>query len=239
MLSPTLIAAFVAGLAGSAHCFAMCGGFAGALGVRAHQHARSPLDRSLRALTYQLGRVGGYAGLGAIGGTFGHSAHWALNFTRFEPALRIVAGVLMLLIAARVLTRRNAFASLERAAAKLWVRLQPLAKRASLGTGSLSSILMGLLWGLLPCGLVYSMLLVTLTTESPMDGATVMIAFGLGTLPAMAASSITLSGSWQRSRPQWLRKATGVLLLTFGVWMIGAAGLNPPHSGHSSIEHHS
>jgi uncharacterized protein len=228
------IAAFIAGLAGSAHCFGMCGGMAGALGMRARLGARSPAQGAARAVLYHVGRIGGYASIGALGGAFGHSAHWALDFTRFESLLRVVAGVLTLLVGIRLLSRWNAFAPLERLGAKLWIKLQPLTRRASLSNHWSGALATGLLWGWLPCGLVYSIALMSLTTGSAFEGAALMAAFGFGTLPAMASTSVVLGASWPRlSQRPLFRAITGCALLTFGTWMIVAAQLPHRHDAHS------
>jgi len=232
MSSLPLLTALIAGLAGGAHCFGMCGGMAGALGMRARTISKSTAQASLHGSLYHVGRICGYASIGAIGGTFGHSAHWMLDLTRFESALRIAAGVLTVLVAIRILWRWNAFAPIERVGARLWQMLQPWARRASLNEHWLGSVLTGLLWGWLPCGLVYSMVLLTLTTGSAIEGATVMLAFGIGTLPAMASSTVLL-GAWPRltQRP-WFRAGTGTLLLLFGVWMMHGPQVMHAAGGH-------
>jgi sulfite exporter TauE/SafE len=233
------IAAFIAGCAGSAHCFGMCGGMAGALGMRARNGAASSLDASLQSVLHNVGRISGYALIGAIGGTFGHSAHWALELTRFESGLRIAAGVLTLLIAIRILSGRNALAPLERLGAKMWLRIRPLAVRSSVNQQWAGSIATGLLWGWLPCGLVYSIALMTLTTRSAAQGAATMIAFGLGTLPAMTAASVALGASWPRMNQRPLFRAlAGCALLAFGSWMIVATRDTQAHSEHVHEKSH-
>jgi sulfite exporter TauE/SafE len=232
MLTVTLTAALIAGLAGSAHCFGMCGGMAGALGMRARMNASSRTNAAFRAALYHLGRIGGYATVGAVGGAFGHSAHWALSLTRFESALRIAAGVLTLLVAIRILSRWNAFAPIERAGARLWAKIQPLVRRASLTDRWFGNLAMGLLWGWLPCGLVYSIALLTMTTSGPLQGSAVMIAFGIGTLPAMLSSSLLAGALPRLSQRPWFRHATGTAMLIFGLWMIVSANLAQFHGGH-------
>ena len=217
---------------------------AGALGMRARQASHSSGQASLRAFLYHLGRIFGYASIGAIGGAIGHSMHWALDLARFETLLRTAAGVLTLLIALRLLTRWNAFAPLERLGARFWIKLQPLTKRASASTHWSGSIATGLLWGWLPCGLVYSMVLMTLTTGSALEGAAVMFAFGLGTMPAMVSTSILLGNAWPGiTQQRWFKATAGSVLVVFGVWMIVAAQWPQNHSAHEARhlethEHH-
>lgn len=231
MIYALVLTAFLAGLAGSAHCFGMCGGMAGALGMRARVNSSSATSTALRATLYHVGRIGGYASVGAIGGAFGHSAHWALELTRFEGMLRAAAGVLTLLIAVRILTRWNAFAWLERAGARLWTRLQPLTKRALTSGHWSGHLAVGLLWGWLPCGLVYSVAIMSMTANGAAAGSAVMVAFGLGTLPAMLSSSILAGALPQLPQRTWFRHATGTAMLIFAAWMIiGAA--SPIHTMH-------
>ena len=231
MITLTLAAAFTAGLAGSAHCFGMCGGISAALSLRSRTEVGSARTTYLRTARHQTGRIGGYASVGAIGGTFGHSAHWMLSFTQFEFGLRIAAGVLTLLVALRILSRWNAFSAIERVGGRLWARLRPLACRASSVHSACNELVMGVLWGLLPCGLVYSALLMTLTTQSTFEGAALMLAFGLGTLPAVVFGG-TISAVCSRFvGRQGFRVATGTAMLLFGVWLIVAAQF--PHAMHA------
>jgi len=232
MLSALVIAAFIAGLAGSAHCFGMCGGMASAVGLRARTNSLSYTSAAVRTALYHLGRLGGYASVGAIGGAFGHSAHWALDLTRFEGALRATAGVLTVLISIRILWRWNAFAFLERVGARIWMKLQPITIHAANGSHLWSNVAVGLLWGWLPCGLVYSVAIMTMTTNGPAEGSAVMIAFGFGTLPAMLSSSVAAASLPQLTRRSWFRHATGAAMLICGLWMVVGASL-PIHTLHA------
>jgi uncharacterized protein len=220
----TLAAAFAAGIAGSSHCFAMCGGMASAIGLRIRATTPSQLRAIQLAALYHVGRVGGYALVGAVAGTFGHTGHWVANMGEVEGLLRIAAGMVTLLIAVRVIHGANLLAPLERVGARLWRGVHPLLRRASLSTQWYGGLLVGLLWGWLPCGLVYSMLLVALTSSSPAHGAGVMTAFGAGTLPLLLMST-ALTSRLPISSSAWLRRASGALLVVCGLWMILASPL--------------
>lgn len=232
MISATLIAAFVTGLAGSAHCFGMCGGMAGALGLRARQQAKSQSLGSARALLYHAGRLVGYAAIGALLGLLGHSAHAVLALTRYESTLRAATGIVMVLIAIRVLTRWNPFGRLERIGARLWIKLRPLSQRAALLDGAFGSFATGVLWGFLPCGLVYGGLLLALASGSALRGASLMLAFGTGTLPLMLSMTLLVGRAWPHLRQRWVRFAPGAVLLAFGVWTIAAVQWPHTHDGH-------
>jgi uncharacterized protein len=214
----SLSAAFIAGMAGSAHCFAMCGGLAGAFGMRSRSSTAS--SALAGALPYHAGRLGGYAVAGAVCGLLGATLQAILDLARIGAWLRIASGVLLLLIALRMLSPWNPLFWLETLGAKFWRRLQPLTRRTAALSGNAHAIALGFLWGWLPCGLVYSMLLFAALSGQPFEGATILLAFGLGTLPAMLASSVLASRTQHLLRSRWPRLASGALLLAFGAWMI-------------------
>lgn len=219
----TLTAALTAGLAGSGHCLAMCGGLAGALGMRARASATSTTAAIRNASLYQAGRLGGYTLAGALFGSFSAAFKSFLHLPELAMGLRVLSGMLLVLIAARILFTWNALAGLERLGANFWRRLQPLARHATQRSDVTANLVLGFLWGWLPCGLVYSMLLLATLTGSATSAAAVMLAFGIGTLPSMLTGSLCASHlqSWLRQR--WPRALSGALLALFGVWMAVAA----------------
>src|SRR6185436_14166344 len=108
--------------------------------------------------------------------------------------LRIASGMLLLLIAARMLLNWNGLAPIERAGARVWRWIQPLTRNLS-GDGVLQTFALGLLWGFLPCGMVYSMLAFAALSGSAWNGATLLLLFGLGTAPAMFGSALLAAKS--------------------------------------------
>jgi sulfite exporter TauE/SafE len=227
----SLWAALLAGVAASGHCFAMCGGMAGALGLRARHQSSDNTSLLVHASRYHGGRIGGYAIAGALCGVFGSTLNALLDLARLGAALRIASGVLMLLIAARIVIRWNGLAWLERQGARFWARIQPLATRQLSGTHKLNAVAVGFLWGWLPCGLVYSMLLFATTSANALQGASIMIAFGVGTLPSMLTSSLFAAQLQAALKHRIARLLSGIALTCFGIWMIAAA---LQHSGHST-----
>jgi sulfite exporter TauE/SafE len=226
-------AAFIAGVAGSAHCFAMCGSLAGAFGmgtraasVSAGASTRAaPLRVSMGAmfgdaLSYHAGRLGGYAVAGAICGLLGATLQAVLDLARIGSWLRIASGVLLLLIALRMLSPWNPLRGLETLGAKFWRGLQPLTRKTGAMSGRARAVALGFLWGWLPCGLVYSMLLFAALSADALNGGGILLAFGLGTLPAMLTSTVLASHVQDLLRNRWPRFASGILLLLLGAWMI-------------------
>lgn len=237
MIALSLSAALLAGLAGSVHCFAMCGGMAGALGLKARAASASSLQAAASASLYQFGRIGGYTVAGAICGLAGSIVETLLDLAQLGVILRIASGVLMVLIALRILVRWNGLAAIERWGASFWSHLRPLTRNAAAKSGAANSLALGFLWGWLPCGLVYSMLLFAATSADAIRGALIMAAFGLGTLPSMLTSTYLAPQLSRVVNTRGSRTATGVMLLAFGAWMIlAASGLQ--HAGHELHDPH-
>lgn len=219
----SLSAAFVAGIAGSAHCFAMCGSLAGAFGMRARAVPGGEATMSGLvgdALSYHVGRLSGYAIAGAICGLLGATLQAVLDLARVGSWLRIASGALLLLIALRMLSPWNPLHWLETLGARFWRRLQPLTQKTRSMHGRTQALALGFLWGWLPCGLVYSMLLFAALSGDALNGGAILLAFGLGTLPAMLTSTVLASHVQRLLRNRWPRFASGVLLLALGAWMI-------------------
>jgi len=227
----SLWAALIAGLSGSAHCLAMCGGLAGALGMRARAAGGNAAGALSHALAYHFGRISGYALAGALCGAFGAALQAVLDLSRLSVALRVASGVLLMLVAIRILFAWNMLGWLDGLGARFWRHLQPAARQAASGTSKGRALALGLLWGWLPCGLVYSMLLFAALNTTALGGALIMMAFGIGTLPSMLGSSL-LAGqlhAWLSKR--WPRLLSGLALLLFGAWM-AIMGLS--HAGHGT-----
>lgn len=226
-------AMLLAGFLGSGHCLAMCGGIAGALGATAR-------DRPAwqRALLFNGGRVLGYGLLGLLAGLL--SAGMA-GLTGLAW-LRLAAGMLLILLGLQLLTGWPLLAPLERLGGKLWQRISPGMARRLTAPSTPRMLGIGMLWALLPCGLVYTALAAALTSGGPVTGAATMLAFGLGTLPAMAG--VTLGGGMllRALRSRTGRRLAGALILAGGLWTLwtalpaGAPHVHAGHGGHA-MEH--
>jgi len=226
-----LTAALLMGLAGSTHCFGMCGGIAGALGMRIRSQRASAFAGYKHAALYQAGRITGYAALGAVVATIGHALHALLDLAQVSVAFRVISGVLLMLIAVRMLAPWNGLAPLERLGARGWKLILPWARRFT-GTSHTHTFMLGLLWAFLPCGMVYSMLAFASVSGSAINGAALMTVFGIGTVPAMFGSTVIATHSTRVFGSTWAKRATGILLATFGVWMITAPFMQHIHDAH-------
>lgn len=235
--SLSLAAALVAGMAASGHCLGMCGGIAGALAMRRPQ---ATLGTKLGlALAYNLSRITSYALAGAIAGLLGRTLLKAVDVAPLSVAFRVIAGLIMLAAAARLMFGWRLLDPLESAGAGLWRRIAPWAGRQGRAGNLGGAIGLGLAWGWLPCGMTYSMLLLAATTASVPMGAAVMLAFGFGTLPSMVAATVAFERvARSLSSRATLRNAAGALLLGFGLWTAGnALWHGAVHSGHDGSGH--
>jgi len=230
--SVSLAAALVAGLAASGHCIGMCGGIAGALAMRSPQGTAG--TKLALALAYNLSRITSYAIAGALAGLLGRTLLHAVDVRPLSVAFRVVAGLIMLAAAARLLFGWRLLDPLESAGSGLWRRIAPWAGRQGRSGGLSGAVGLGLAWGWLPCGMTYSMLLLAATTASVPMGAAVMLAFGLGTLPSMVTATVAFERMAKLlSSRATLRSVAGVLLLAFGLWTAGnALWHGTRHAGH-------
>jgi hypothetical protein len=215
----------------------MCGGIAGALAMRGG--AAGTAGRLGAALAYNLSRVTSYAAGGALAGLLGHTLLRAVDVAPLSIALRVLAGLVMLAAAGRLLVGWRLLDPLEAAGARLWRRIAPWAGRQGSRGGIGGAVGLGLAWGWMPCGMTYSMLLLAATTASPATGAMVMLAFGAGTLPSMVTASLAFDRVARAlvNRAS-LRVAAGVLLLAFGFWTAGYALYGAVAADGSHATHH-
>ena len=203
-----ILTGFLAGLMGSVHCLGMCAGLSGLFAVGGNA------GRS-RVLTYNAGRLLSYSIIGALGGLLGASAADSYQLYTQVHWLRIAGGVIICLIGLQIALELNLLRAIESAGAGIWRAISPLARRLLPVTSHRRALGLGLLWGWLPCGLVYSVLLLAATTAAPIDGALVMLAFGLGTMPAMIATGVSASKLAQFMSGK--RLGAGLLVILLGL----------------------
>ncbi len=229
-----LLGALGIGLFGSVHCVGMCGGIAGAVALGAGPGATA--GARLRLLgTVGVGRVLGYALAGLLAGGIGLGVAEMLG-ARGGAVLRVAAGLLLLGMAGLVGGWGRVPAALERLGLQVWRRLAPLAGSLR-GAGGVRAVLLGMLWGWLPCGLVYGALGWAASTGRPLDGALVMVAFGLGTLPATLVTGAAATRLAAVLRAAGPRRAAAATLAAFAVWTIAGGGAMARHETHGACHH--
>ncbi|HSN19866.1 MAG TPA: sulfite exporter TauE/SafE family protein [Usitatibacter sp.] len=210
-MAPLATAAFAAGLLGGVHCIGMCGGIVASLALE----ARGPAIA--RQAAYNLGRIGAYAAAGAVAGFAGGLAYAGGAWITAQAAMFLVANVVMILLGLYVAGWGRAVLRLEAAGRPLWRRIQPYARRMLPIDSTAKALGAGMAWGWIPCGLVYSMLVLAAASGGPGEGALVMAAFGLGTLPNLLAAGLAAQRLAAIRRAPWVRRTAGVLIAALGV----------------------
>lgn len=210
------LALFLVGLLGGTHCVGMCGGIVGALSMGA------PARWSM-LLSYNAGRILSYTAAGAIAGALGAASLGLEGQVPIRLILYFLANLMLVALGFYLLGVTRALAFTERAGQKLWRVLQPLTKRFLPARSVGQAFPLGLLWGWLPCGLVYSALASSLTAGSVGRGALMMLVFGLGTLPNLLLAGILLARLNEFVRRPAVRMFSGLLVLGFGLY--GLLGL--------------
>lgn len=213
MIELSLLSAFLVGLLGGGHCIGMCGGIVGAVSLTLP--GRQP--RLTHLLSYNLGRIASYALAGALAGALGASSLALNHLLPVEQGLYLLANLMLIVLGLYLAGLWRGVLVLERIGVLLWRRLQPLTKSLLPLRSSWHAILLGGVWGWLPCGLVYSVLVAALASGSALHGATLMLAFGAGTLPALLAMGMAAVRLKAWLQHVWIRRLSGALVLGFGL----------------------
>lgn len=228
------LAAFSMGLFGSPHCLGMCGGIVTAFGL-SMQHVSDSKKNGL-ILTYHLGRLISYSLLGLIASLVGVAIFQSIMS---NSAPRIVLGVVLVLIGLAMLGL-PLFNQLEKVGMRFWQSLAPIRKKVFPIDSFGKALFAGLLWGFLPCGLVYGALMMAIAGNNIATGAALMFVFGLGTMPMLIATQKTV-GMLQSSIKHFrLRQINGVIMILSGLAVIFIPMMmhhNHNHGSHGHASH--
>lgn len=227
--SLSLGAAFMLGILGSTHCLGMCGGIMSALTMGCQKSGARAVFFIL--LSYNVGRISSYMLAGLIVGLLGL---WLQNLhTDIGLVLRVVSALLLILMGFYLTGWWMALTVLETAGGKLWKIIQPLGNRLMPVHSAGQAFMLGCLWGWLPCGLVYSVLAWSATSADLMMSIAVMLAFGLGTLPAVMATGVFARQVNVVLRQKSARLVTGLLIIFFGIWTLYGSLMHMTGEDHS------
>ena len=214
------LAVFLIGLLGGVHCVGMCGSIVGALTVQVRLPGQpGPARREWPLhLAYNLGRITSYTAAGAAMGAIGTVGMLFNDILPVQLALYVAANLMLVALGLYLTGFTRALSGVERLGQRLWARIQPLTRRFLPARSVAKAFPLGLLWGFLPCGLVYSVLATALVTGSAERGAALMLAFGLGTLPNLLLAGMLLTRLRDVVRNQAVRTGAGLVVLAFGVY---------------------
>lgn len=206
--------ALLMGLAGGPHCVAMCGAACAGIG-------RTQVGQSTRALwVFQAGRLVGYSALGALAAASMQGLGWlSVHSAALRPVwtlFHVAAAVLGLLLVWQA--RQPVW--LEDSARKVWRGVRSVTGHFNGGAGLAPIGLIGVLWALLPCGLLYSAVLVAAMTSSAAQGAGVMALFALGSSVSLMAGPWLWLRLGRQGSGQWAIRIAGLALLASSVWAL-------------------
>jgi sulfite exporter TauE/SafE len=210
----TLGAALLLGVVASSHCVVMCGGISTALGLATakNRHGR---PRASLLIGYQLGRTSSYALAGLLfAGVLG-GAIAVLDIEAVRRTLRVLSAIALLLAALVAFGRvRDPGSSIGR---RVWPKLAPLGRRLLPVASLPRAFAFGMLWGWMPCGFVYTVLLIATLQLDALDGAITMAAFGLGTAPALLMTAFGAQRLTAFAARTGIRHAAASLLVVSAV----------------------
>lgn len=213
MLTATLLSALLMGLIGSTHCIGMCGGIISTLSTNfSGNNLKQPFSIQI---FYNIGRISSYSLFGLLIGIF--SSQLMQMLPNPHTVSMKIAGVFFILLGLYISQVLNSFKYLEGAGQKLWVKIEPFGRKYLPAKNNWSALKLGLVWGWLPCGLVYSALALAVTQLNPVHSALTMMAFGLGTLPTLLLIGHFAHNVKAILQNRNVRYLLGLILIVYGV----------------------
>jgi len=233
-ITGSYITAFLLGLFSTVHCIAMCGSVIGALTLSLPIETRESQRKMLPYIfNYNMGRLLSYGVAGLIVGFLSSP----LATFNGHLILRYLAVIVMICMGLYLAGWFPKFAYMERLGAPIWKWLQPIGQKFLPVRKLSQAFFLGIVWGWLPCGLVYAALAVAATVGEPVKASMVMLAFGAGTLPAVMGAGMFAGMLASLANAKHLRKVAGVLIIIMALatvfWPMNH------HGGHGNDSHQS
>jgi sulfite exporter TauE/SafE len=210
--------AFLIGLMGSAHCIGMCGGISASLSMALPVGKGYRGRQTLMLFAFNGGRIASYVAIASLVALL--STRAADQYVSVAPILRTIAGSLLIVMGLSMGQWWQGIRYVERVGAPVWRRISPLTRHLMPVDRTWKALVLGSLWGWLPCGLVYSTLGWAALQPSVPDAAATMLFFGLGTLPSMLATGYAATWINRLKGNLYFRQIAGLLLIGFGVWTL-------------------
>ncbi|MBI5462013.1 MAG: sulfite exporter TauE/SafE family protein [Gammaproteobacteria bacterium] len=218
------LSALLVGFFGGVHCVGMCGGIVGALTFGLPEQVRArPAGAWPFHIAYNLGRIASYTLAGALAGGLGAGLLQLTELRQAQQVLQIFAALFMAALGLYLGGWWSGLLYVERLGGSVWRRIEPLGRGLLPVATPLHAFALGLVWGWLPCGLVYSVLIWALTAGSALHGAQLMFTFGLGTLPNLLLMGALAAKLGSFVRQPWPRRVAGGLVLVFAAVLLTRA----------------
>jgi hypothetical protein len=214
----SFMSAFLLGLFSTVHCVGMCGGIIGALSLSLPADIRNHKPRLfIFVTTYNIGRIMSYTLAGLVAGAVGTSVLASTGFDQGHAILRYVGVAMMVAIGIYLAGWLPQLAIIEKIGVPLWQKLEPIGRKLLPVASLPKALAYGVIWGWLPCGLVYFVLIWALTAGDAFRGALMMLAFGLGTLPTLLTAGFMTSWVTRFARNPHARMIVGLLIIAMAI----------------------
>ena len=214
----SIVAVFFAGLLGGVHCVGMCGSIVGIFTAQIPKPSPQSGAHWPFHLAYNGGRLASYMAAGALAGAVGQAGLLLRDMVPVQHLLFALSSLMLIALGLYLAGIWGVVRHIEQVGSMLWQHIQPLARGLLPITTASRALLFGALWGWLPCGLVYSVLVTALASGDPQSGALIMLAFGLGTLPNLLAIGLFWENISRWARSPRVRMAAGLLVAGFGMY---------------------
>jgi sulfite exporter TauE/SafE len=219
-----LLAPFLIGLFSSVHCLAMCGGLCGLFcGTKTSWQS---------IILINLGRIITYTLLGVIFAGIVHGLALSIPVAEIGFWIRSFLGLILIFLGLRIILNKGSLHSYF-SNNFLWQKAQTTLHELTKKHSALAHIAKGMLWGFIPCGLLYGVLIAAATSKDVFHGGAFMFAFGLGTLPSMLVAAGIMKSWQQRLQAKTLRYSAGLFIIIIGVWSLAS-----PWFSHQLIPNH-
>jgi hypothetical protein len=214
----TLSSAFLLGFFSTLHCVGMCGGIIGALSLSLPVAIRNNKPKLFTfVLAYNLGRIISYSAAGLIAGAVGTGVLQSAGLDQGHAVLRLIGITMMVAIGLYLTGWLPQLASIEKIGIPIWKSLEPIGRKLVPVASLPKALAYGLIWGWLPCGLVYFVLIWALTAGDAIHGALTMLAFGLGTLPTLITAGFMTSWITRFAHSSRARQVVGLLIIAMAI----------------------
>ncbi|MEE9343453.1 MAG: sulfite exporter TauE/SafE family protein [Gammaproteobacteria bacterium] len=217
-IDATFLSAFIVGMLGGVHCVGMCGGIVSMLTLGVPEAQRKGVAAWRFVLAYNLARIWSYTIAGALMGGLGWLAAYWPEIRQLQLALQLLSGLFMIALGLYLAGWWYGLLRVEAVGVHFWKKIEPYTRKFIPVRSVSQAFSLGFLWGWLPCGLVYSVLVWSISAANPLNGGLLMMSFGLGTLPVMIGMGLfagKVSNQWVQSKTT--RQIAGGLVILLGV----------------------
>jgi len=220
-MESSYLAAFLAGLLGGVHCVGMCGGIVGALTFSVQPEKRQqPKIVIPFLLAYNSGRLLSYSTAGALLGGISMLASNMLAMQNIQMFLQFIAALLMLALGFYLAGWWHGINKIEQLGSGIWKKIEPYSRKFIPVQSLYQAFFLGIFWGWLPCGLVYTLLFWSISSASAIKGSLLMLSFGLGTLPTLLAMGLFAASLSTFVRNKWVRYIAGGTIVAFALYSL-------------------